>query len=319
MLEISTTTKIIIAPDQIGTYELIQLTFNERRILLAVTADQLYELNDVGAASKFGNRQEPRLKDGKCVKSLIFESNDPYTKGFVLSSPNFVTLTKFDIMYSVLNWMSCEKGESRRYQPAADIIDEFGNILEDKSVAASLSPFIEKALTQICETIVEGDQFFFRLDRTKAFSLLRERISSLKTVLLENNSFSLLALVQESLTDSPEKFSQDILDLQMTKFSIDLIFESYLTTELKRNFIESAAYDFTPLSLFITASDNHKRALAIVDANHAANGTRLEQRKGQVKRNSAAIDKKANGKGKRAAQKVAVGKGVLDSFFKRGK
>lgn len=311
MVEIDDTTRVLVVPDGVLELALLRIDNGVIKKTIAIAGDQVYEIREMGPPSQYDSRPEPCLPSGGPVKSIILESVESGDQGAVLKNPNVLNCTRFNLIYPTLAWMGVKRDVyASRYHAFDELVDEFANWLQ---VLPQVLPrgAMNSCVESICDSIVENSELYYKLSSTKMQAFLASKVEALKTKLLANPHFSLTTLIHESLAlDGSTQATDEILQLQCHKFSVDFIFGSYLNETLKSEFLQNSGVDYSKLDEFMRNQDLALKARKVVENNRASVANSTNKQKANESSNS----KKTK---KQPAKKVAIGKGALDSFFKQ--
>lgn len=305
-MELDESTKLILLPEGCFSFECISLSLNDSSKSILVANDHLFELREVHGSSQYDVRPEPTLPSGGAVKSIIVEGKE-LSPGAVLKSPSIINCTPFNIVFYILGAMHQRKDiYTSRYQTLDDILDN----LDLSSSHSTLRRKTSDALALICDSIQENGEEFYKYSTDKSFEFLESKTRKLQRHLLDSPDYAITGLIKASLSILGEEPAAEILDLQTTKYCVDMIFGSYLSEKLKEEFLKHRNIDFSLLDASIKEQESKRRALAAVQDNMEAVVLSTKQAKNNTKNTKTKTTKKP-------VKKVAVGKGALDSFFKR--
>jgi hypothetical protein len=277
-----------------------------------VCQDSLYELREVDGDNPYDKQNHLRpttKKDNKTVRSLILEGDEK--QGLIIEEGALLVSTKFNLSFILIAYFASQTNKNgSRFQSSEDLFDIMQeNICGLKDIPESI---IQNALATTCETVVEGDELFFKYSDKKTLQWLQARVTKLSqnfpTTILE-------ALVKPLLypVNLDEKIPDSITKSALEKFSIMMI-SSYLSKEWNSKLVN--CYDFRELDVYIEdvqMQKAEKKAAqeSLGDMNHL---------NAENKRNS---DNRDNGPQKKKPApakkqiKVKVQKGALDLFFKK--
>lgn len=304
-MELDDGTKLILLPAGYSSFDIISLPSRNSKKKVLATTDQLFELREVHGSSGYDARPEPKLPSGEAVKSTILENKDS-PQGAVLKSPVILTCTPFNIVYYVLNAMYEHKDVyTSRFHTLEDILDSLHLLPCHKT----LSTKIEQCLDLICSTIEENGDQYYKLLLQKAFHFIQQKVERLKLLIKNSPDFVLTGNIAASFCTSGDTPAPEVVDLQTTKYCIDMIFGSYLSETLKKRYLDYALIDLSPLDAYFKEIESKKRALAAIEENMES-VVLVTQR--AITKNS-----KSKTTTKKPVNKVAVGKGALDSFFRK--
>lgn len=297
--------RVFLLPRDHTEFEFFNVSIAGNQKTLVVSGDAVFEVREVGPSSSFDPRPEPKFPSGEPVKSIIFEAQGSQP-GYVKQNANFTCLTKYDVLFLVLCSLKAHiLTPSERYKAQEDLLDEV-----TESINGGQNKVIQKHILDsfdtICDVLEENGDTYYRVQTTKVLQALERKVSALSNLLLQNKSFALLALIEETLGGVELLPSPEILRLQTLKFSVDYIFDSYLSQDLKQLYYIHMKIDSSALDTFVSERQKQQRARTVVEENSAAVSKSKSTAKGS---NSVKATKK------KVAVKVAVGKGALDSFF----
>lgn len=306
-MEVDERTKLILLPKGYSSFDILTLPFGDLKKNVLATDDQLYEIREIHGSSEHDVRPEPELPLGGAVKSIIIERRDSL-QGAVVKSPNLLTTNPFNIAYYALNLMYKQKEVfTSRFHTLEDILDNL-TILSSHNTLISK---IEQSMDILCTSIEENKDHFYKLSLDKSFDYLSTKITSLKNFLIDTPDLILTGHIKSSLYLAGVEPTTEIVNLQILKYSMDMIFGSYLSEQMKEDYLKHAKYDFSLLDEFVKRQESKNRALAAIEENMGSVVLSTKQAK-----NNSKISKTVKSS-KKPAKKVAIGKGALDSFFKR--
>lgn len=294
---LSETTKILILPQEVEEIALfdVQLSGQERSLITG--NNEVYEVLEVIGHSSFDTTPAPQLPSMKAVKSIILESENG--DGYCLQSPNVLLATKFDMTYFFSALLHDRLSFSSRYKSASDIKDE----LLDLAVINGWNDIIEcafqRSLANICQSILEGDEAYFKFSREKFFSFLRQKVEKLSDFIFRSPNLSLHKMIRSSLVSSIQ-VPEDIFRAQTLRYATDMVLLSYYNPTLRDEFIDAEGYKFDDLLSYLEEARKDNENGAILTPLSTVS-TKIVPRKNKGKKDL----------------RVAVGKGALDSFFKK--
>lgn len=305
-MELDDGVKLILLPKGYSSFDVISLSLGDSRKKLLATSDQLYELREVYGSSDFDVPAQPQLPSGGAVKSIILESKDS-SKGWVLKTPSITTCTPFNIAYYVLNAMYEQPGfYTSRFHTFDDIVDN----LFLTSCHPTLASKIRLCMDLLCSTIEENGDEYFKLLLLKSFDFISEKVGRLKSLIKISPNFILAGNIAASLCSPSDTPAPELVDLQTTKYCIDMIFGSYLSEKLKMKYLEHFHIDLSPLDTYLKEIESRNRAMAAIEENMES--VVLVTKKANTKKST-----KVGLATKKPVKKVAVGKGALDGFFRK--
>lgn len=296
--------RVFVVPRGLQELEFINLKIKGSPKTLVVSKNEVFEVREVGPPSAYDPRPEPKFPSGEPVKSFIFEAENG---GFVKENANIVTLTKYDMLFPVLCSLQAQLIEpSDRFKTEEDLLDDVVSSFGVPSVHSVIKYLITSTFADICERLEENGETFYKIGPKKVMGVLDRKVTALKTLLLSKKSLAFASRVEDSLGGELLP-SQDILEPQTLKFSVDYIFNTYLTDAIKQLYFESIGVDFSALDTYIADRERRQKAKAAVEENRAVI---TQPKPSKAKTVSTKTTKKK-------PAKVAVGKGALDSFFAR--
>lgn len=310
MLDIDKTSKVIILPEHVLSLKILRIKNESFSRNLATSGSDIYELREVGKSSQFDSRCEPRLPSGDAVKSMVLESVNSGDLGAVIQNPNMIYCTKFNIAYLCLRWMGARDSYSFRYHTFDDLLDDFVSWLQVSLAQELPSEAIKVGIESICDFIQENEETFYKFAPQKAHRFLVLKILLLKDTIAANPDFAINLHIRSKLSTSTEQPPEEIIDLHIHRYSIDFVFGSYLTDDMKKSFLEIYETSFSKLDHYLAELARSQAARAAVDNNLSSFVASAKKEKAT----EAKLSKKAR---KPTGKKVAVGKGALDSFFSK--
>ncbi|GEQ69784.1 hypothetical protein JCM33374_g3458 [Metschnikowia sp. JCM 33374] len=314
MFGVNETTKVILVPKGIENLEIFRIKLGDSQKSLAVSEGHVYELREIGPSSDYDSRGEPRLPSGEPVRSLILESTEETQNGAVVSNPNLVSLSGFDMVYPFLNWVSSRLDTyMTRFHTSEDLMDAFCDGIECPQLNQKLEANLQSCIDRTCESVEENDERFFKVSVSKVNSLLAEKINRLKNLLLVNPDYVLSKKIKETLGDLSDEIPHAVLEQQLSMYCIDFVFGSFLCENLKRGYLETYGGQNKELKDFLEIQRSKQESLSIAEQNLAsiAGKTRNEADNNKVKSG------KPTKPARKQSVKVAKGKGALDHFFKK--
>lgn len=311
-MEVDKNTKVILLPSDKHEFTIIRLlkpgSESKRPVLWAGT--EFFELKDVTGYNPFltTENRRPILNNGTAVKSLILESDD---NGSVIQSPNLLVSTPFNIIYYFIDVMfAYEDKFNARFSTYDDFTDAFIELIDDPSNTQWVNKTdLSSALKSICETLNENGQKFYKFSVDKVLKHLNDKINKVYAFLMnEGSTNSIRNKIKQDLYDESDKIPTDILQLNTLKYAIDMVFESYFSSDkLKQKFIAFNQIDFAKLEDYTKDLAKRKKDISIVELNMTMVAKSSVAAKKTTKKVSV----------KKKVTKVAIGKGALDGFFKK--
>lgn len=309
MLNINDATRVLLTPTGESSFEILEINDGGVSRLIAILHQNVYELRTIGPVSSADVRPEPRFPSGEPVKSLILEPQDTGVSGAVISNPNLINFTKFDLTYPILKWVSkAQEKYSLRYHTEDDLKDQFASHL-----GIAESPLLQKFTTfvkfdHIFLNVTDNGEMFYKLDADKIHMFLSMRVEKLKLLLLNSDDHALSKMIRETLRLDTSDVPDGIIELQTLKYSVDFIFGSYLDLVLRDTFLKRMSINFEPLTNYLNVLESKEKAANVIEESLSNPAFITKQSDSKVK---------TTPKNKKVNKKVAIGKGALDSFFKR--
>ncbi|CAI5758233.1 unnamed protein product [Candida verbasci] len=260
--------RVIILPNESTNYKIVSI--DGKQYLLNV---EIYEINVVD-----GNDIK---HNGEAVKSYIFESNP----GKVLKSANTIVATKFDITWLLIRYF-CKNDQN--YKTVEDIKDSCGmDELPDNLMI--------KSFEKICDSIVEGDEYFYKYSKENALNWVNGKVLKLQSFIL-NEPNSIIGKIKKELNDPSQETDPELIKLLALQYSLDYI------SVLKDELILHSDYDFTKVQDYLKQMKEKEKKLAVSESNiNETIGNNNKTKKKPTKKET----------------KKSVGRGPLDSFFKK--
>lgn len=222
-------------------------------------------------------------------KSLIFENEN---EGIINESADVLICTKFDLIYLLIPAL---------YNSTNFITME--NIIDNNDWLSKVpEQVIDKALNPIVETIDENNETFYKVSQEKVFQYLTNRINNVQKC-VKNSSF-LNQLKMDLFVSLEEEIPSEILDMEILRTSVNIV-TSYVSIPLESDILKHNGYDFTGLN------EHKSKVEKLIRTQEAIQEASLPKKNGQRAKPKQSTN--SNSKPK----KVAVGKGALDSFFKK--
>lgn len=303
-------TKVLLLPKKETNFQIASLSFGPAQKQILFSDEKVYELRLISGQTSFSSRPEPKLSNGEAVKSLIIESNVPEDEGAVLSNPELINVSKFNLIYFVLRIMWEQKNiDNSRYHTMEDILDQLHAYIKPEQLIVALRKHLVTAIENVCDTIEEANESFYKFSSSKGNAFIEGKVESLSNLLHSSPNFSLTEFIKSKL-NAYEEAPSDMLELQIKKYALEFTFGSYLTAEMKANFILDSRLDFSKLENYFKEQEEKQKTLAMVESNMAS-----------IVQTTTAAKSTSSKKGKvikttkRVVKKVPVGKGALDGFF----
>lgn len=312
-------TKVILLPKKKGSYSIIKLpNVSDQKSLKSYLLhdDQLFELREIKGDNLYlpNNDKRPIIPNtGLSVKSFVFESEE---NGCVVQSPNLIVSTKFNLVYYLMSVMYKNDSFGKRFITFEDFSDTISSIFEYNAwVSAIPMKMYKSALAEICETIEENDETFYKYSNAKVIEYLNRKVSQLLAYISSQSDLSINHKIKQELyrpiSEGDNDIPPDILQLSIIMHSIDLICGSYTPIEIRNQVMTDGGYEFDKLNKYLNDIRVQSKELELVESNMNAvveTTTKVEPKKKDTKKK--VIRKKE-------IKKVAVGKGALDGFFKK--
>lgn len=312
-------TKVILLPKEKGVYSIVKLpNASDQKSFKSylLRDDQLFELREIKGDNSYlpNDSKRPVIPNtGLSVKSFIFESEE---NGCVVQSPNLIVSTKFNLVYYLISIMYNNDSFAKRFITFEDFSDTISSLFENNSwVGAIPVKMYKSALSDICDTIEENDEIFYKYSTKKVIEYLNRKVSQLLAYLSTQLDFSIILKIKQELykpiSEGSNDIPSEILQLSIIRHSIDLICGSYTPIEIRNQLINNGGYEFDKLNAYLKDIQIQRKELELVESNMNAvveTTTKVETKK---------KDSKKKVVRKKEVKKVAVGKGALDGFFKK--
>lgn len=303
-------TKVVLLPKEESNVQIASLRFGSSEKQILFSEDKVYELRLISGQTSYSSRPEPKLSNGEAVKSLIIENENGEDEGAVLASPEIVNVSKFNLIYFVLRIMWENKNvDNSRYHTMEDILDQFNTYITPQQQIVGIKKHLITAIDHVCETIEEAGDSFYKFSPSKGNSFISRKVEDLSALLQSSPNFSLSEFIKSKL-NAYEEAPSDMLELQIKKYAVEFIFGSYLTQEMKADFILKSGLDFSKLDDYFKEQEDKQKTIAMVESNMAS----IVQTTSKAKSVTAKKGKTTKTT-KKVVKKVAVGKGALDGFF----
>ncbi|ODQ79739.1 hypothetical protein BABINDRAFT_166849 [Babjeviella inositovora NRRL Y-12698] len=287
----------------------------------------LYELKEISGKNPHHQQQQlaPETKDGKTVKSLIFEryegTGGPSTQGLVIQDPAMTIATRYNLAYTLIAYFTSSSNTSTRYQSLEDLIDSISAVGLFTDFSSKIpEAMIKAALQPICETITEnvGEddvEVYYRFSRARCLEFLMAKVTKLaghfpESIMEAHIKPMLFSPTFASSADS-ETGNDEVVYQCKLKYSAFLI-GSYLSPEFITELMKQL--DITKLVVYLDELKANKEKAALAEEN-----MRLlaEQSAGAGKSKKKPTATKKATKKATLPRKVAIGSGALDGFFKK--
>lgn len=303
-------TKVVLLPKDETNFQIASLIFGSSEKQILFSDEKVYELRLISGQTSFSSRPEPKLSNGEAVKSLIIESTGPEEEGAVLSNPEIVNVSNFNLIYFVLRIMWEQKSiDNSRYHTTEDILDQFNAYIKPQQLIFGIKKHLVEAIEHVCDTIEEAGDSFYKFSPSKGNSFIEKKVEGLSNLLHSSPDFSLTEFIKSKL-NAYEEAPSDMLELQIKKYAVEFIFGSYLSAEMKTEFILKSSLDFSKLENYFKEQEEKQKTLAMVESNMASIVQTTTAAKSVTAKKG-----KATKTTKKVVKKVAVGKGALDGFF----
>lgn len=311
-------TRTILLPDNESDFKIIRIPdFLRNKIpgLYLIGNSQLYELKEI----RGGNNQIRTIKD-EAVKSIILESETE--EGHVIQTANVVVATKFNLVYLLISIMWNNEKFRKRFITYEDFIDSLVALLEmNEWVEEIPENLLRQSLLKICDRIEENDEDFYKYSQKRVFDFIEEKVQKLATCIKSNPKFVFLSKISQELIPpielpETEMVPLQVMDSSIVHQSINFICGSYLPEELKSQFIEGRKYNFEALDQHLKKVRAQKDAYKVSQGYQDSIVADAKASRGS-KANKNKNDKRRTQNKKKPVEKVAVGKGALDGFFKK--
>ncbi|CUM67758.1 uncharacterized protein PRCAT00005463001 [Priceomyces carsonii] len=315
-MTVGATYKVLLLPNdkcEQATYKIVHLptdsTLKRYRPFL-IKDSTIYELIEVKGNDAFSKTKPTLLNNGEAVKSYIFEDD---TNGLVIQSSNMIVGNSFNIVYLLISVMFDYEGFLKRYITFEDIMDTLSSLSGNNTDWVTRIPeeAYLRALPEICDTILENKEQFYRFSKQKTLQFINEKVQKLHHF-IQMQENSIMFKIKAELHDDASSTPEAVINSSILRHSIDLICDSYCPKIIKVELIELFAYDFKDLDSYLDELKAKRKEVSVIESSMAA----IAQGNSQVAKKKADATKKKPTT-KKKATKVAVGKGALDGFFKK--
>lgn len=247
------------------------------------------------------------METNETPSSFVLEMQNDH--GAVMNNSDYKILvaTKFNLNFKLFLLLQ----RATRGKSIDNLVDdELSGIIDcDRNGKGIPLEVIEKYLqdASIWDVITEAGEAYYRYNQEKCLKWLQLRVERLVEFHLNYPYSSIVKQFKKDYDDA----SQQMIELHIRRFAVGFITHAYGLGTLFDPL--SKLYDFSLLDEMIQAQKETLKQRQLVEANLRATS---DTSNNQKKRPSTA-KASANKRGKKAAPKVAVGKGALDSFFKK--
>lgn len=277
--------------------------------------ETLYELREIDGDNPHDKNNYLRpltKKDNLPVRSLILEGQNK--EGLIIEEGNLIIPTKFNLVYTLISYFTSQidKGkEFTRFQSQEDLFDM---IQEGIPGLLDLPEILVKnALINICESVIESDEVFYKYSDIKCQEFLKSKISTITQNFPKTIKDQLIDPLLYP-ADLDEITPQEITNLALQRYSIHLLSSSLPQTWITRL---TSCYNFQPMESYITDIQKKKAAKRTAEENLS----NMNKINAENKRNA-----DSQGKGPQKKKPVPVKKltpklsrGPLDMFMKKKK
>jgi ribonuclease H2 subunit B len=302
-MSVSAESRIVVLPNDHPSFTVVTLPRPSdltTSFTCLVAGSQLYEVRQLSGH----NPRVPGivLPSNVAVKSWILEPADAAT-GLVLQLPLLVVASKFNPAYLLISLL--HGAESDRYVTCEDVVDTLAARHGAPAWIAHISDTFPAALAAICDTLSENGDIFYRFSHARAVAFLDARVQRLASLLgsaaaadfqIVRHIKSALYLAAETEADIPPL----VLEQAIAAHCLELV-RLYCLPAV-------AAAVTRPTDVYtahLALMEEKRRDLALVEANTPAPTAKPKPKPKPTKPRAA------------KAAKIPVGKGALDTFFKR--
>lgn len=311
-------TKVLVLPESAKALQVIKLpdVVNNRAPKAFVIGEEgiLYELREVNGYNPYDDQASSRPvvpKTGEPIKTMVFEMEGG---GFVLSGANMVVSSRFNFSYFLISLFWSNQSLNKRFMNLDDICDTLSGYYEQAEWVHLIPVLLYKSsLNQICDTIEENGDTFYKFSQERVEDFLHLRIAALAAFLKERPEMAIvykikLNLYPPLLEDEQNSIPTEILEMAILRNCVDLIVGSYLQNDIRLNILKK--YSFDKLDEYLTdiQAQRKQRELAEAQLDSVVEITSRNEKKSSK-------GKQTTSK-KKMVKKVAAGKGALDAFFK---
>lgn len=292
--------QIIILPDDLKLVDMYRVKFGESERTLVTGNESIFEILEITGTSRYDEHPAPTLPTSEAVKSVIMEDRNS-DLGICLRKPNMMIATKFNMLYFFAPLLADHSTFSTRFQDIDDIRDQIQDFGAINGWNETIETALSSSLDILCEFIVEADQKYYKFSKAKLMSFLKTKVEMLSSSILASEESNLFHVIKLSLV-SPNSIPRDIMEAQALRYAIDMIILSYFSLGLRNEFLDAMAYNFDHLESYL-------KQIRLQTDERTSSNTQMTAKQ---------HENKTTKNRKKREQKVAVGKGALDSFFKRG-
>lgn len=288
--------KILIVPQDISVADIFAIKSGGRTRSILAADEGVFEVVNIVGSSPYDSVPAPQTPFSEPVKSILLRIDNH--QGAVSQDPRVLVATRFNMTYFFAGIFNSQNTFSSRFQDASDLKDQ----LLDLDVISGWNDKIEseynRSLNILCETIVEGDQTFYKYSKDQLRLFLKEKIEKLAAYIIAKKSLSLYKAIRSSLI-SQEEPPQNILEAQTLRFATDMVMVSYFDISDRTEMLGALGYESEELASYLKKVKSQNESENLQDTTVTTP---------RIKAKTKAPRKKES--------KVAVGKGALDSFFK---
>lgn len=286
--------RLIFLPKEItGSYQLISL-LNESFILYDLNLYQLRAMETNEFPSSF----------------IIEKEND---QGAILNNSDhrILVASKYNLNFKLLLLLQ-RTTRSKSLENLGD--DELSSIIDiDHNGKGVPLELVEKYLENetLWDIINEGGESYYKFNSLKCLNWLQIKVDKLVKVHLNYSSSS---IVRQFKKDYQDITQQSLIELHVRRFAVGFITHAYNLETVYEPLL--SLYDFSSLDEMIETQKATLKQRQLVETNLRATSDTSSSLKKRP--NSTTGTKGALKRNKKATLvKVAVGKGALDSFFKK--
>lgn len=279
---------------------------------------KLFELKKMTFDNPHQPSQVRKTARGEVLRSLMFCPADTRKTLFVESS-DILVATPFNPVYFLLSFFApqLEKCEYESSNPRLKTFDDLIEDWMDDSSSLQKLPVLEdesssrKLLAAISESVEEGGETYHKISVEKIMLFLNEKLQAICCAFPDS---ILQQLVTPDLTSplssvSGERIPEELVAAFKHRHAIHLL-GSYL-----HSYYIEKLYETAPNSVVLNSHLKLVQQQVLEQKLAEENLQKLNESLSNEKKRKG--NQKGNAKTKKPAQKVAMGKGALDSFFKK--
>ncbi|KAH3669428.1 hypothetical protein OGAPHI_001549 [Ogataea philodendri] len=297
----TSTIRVVLVPSGAGP-EFVSLPPYKSTQLL-VNSGAVYELNRTNFKDPH-NQAQKLTKTQQPLKTVYLAATDARKASILIgNSCDIWVATKFNPVYLLLDFFTdALKHDRVRMVSYQDLLEQF----ETTPVLAQLlehNVSLESALLKICESVDENDERFYRPSIDRILEFLRQRT----TKLASNLPASIINSTKKKLSLPGFEPPVEVLAVKYTQLAIGLLESAVEPVYLEklRN-----SYSSKPLDDYMVQYAQKEKMNAVAQEN-------ISLLHGMSSSSSSKKRKVEKKEVRKEVKRVAVGKGALDSFFKK--